>query len=151
LIRSSIIYLFFYVEHVVLSLYLVFSNRIVLIALDIRATNYFASLFINICCFDNTFLANNKEINANKTILYLQEIIFLAIEEDILAFKSFSFLLCSISYDLLIINKRIESFNKIENLKTFNNISSASLMFEIYINHFESTLYVRIDCLARRF
>ncbi len=90
-------------------------------------------------------------MNANKTIIYSREIILLAIEENVLAFKSrFFFLLCPISYDSLITNKRIESFNKIENLKTFNNISSASLVSRTHINHFKFILYVRIDRLARR-
>ncbi len=116
-----------------------------------RATNYFASLFINICRFNNTFLVDNKEMNANKTIIYLQEIILLAIEEDVLAFKSrFFFLLCLISYDSLITNKRIKSFNKIKNLKTFNNISNAPLVLKTYIDYLKFILYVRIDCLAKR-
>jgi len=135
--------LFFCVKHVVLSLYLVLLSRVVLVALDIRATNYFASLFIDICRFNNIFLASNKEINANKTIIYLREIIFLVIEKDVLAFKScFSFLLCSISYNLLITNKRIKSFNKIKNLKIFNNISNASLVLKFYINYLEFVLYI---------
>ncbi len=84
-----------------------------------KATNYFASLFIDICCFDSTFLTSNKEINANKMIIYLRKIIFFAIKKDVLAFKSyFFFLLCSIFYNSLITNKRIKNFNKIENLKT---------------------------------
>jgi hypothetical protein len=143
LFRSSIIYLFLCVEHVVLSLYLVLSSRIVLVVLDIRATNYFASLFINICSFNNTFSTNNREINTNKTIIYSREIILLVIKEDVLAFKScFSFLLCLIFYNLLITNKRIKSFNKIENLKTFNNISNASLVSKTYINYLMFTFYV---------
>jgi len=40
------------------------------------------------------FLANNKEINANKTIIYLQKIILLVIKEDILVFKSFLSFFC---------------------------------------------------------
>ncbi len=108
-----------------------------------RATNYFASLFISIYRFDNTFLASNREINANKIVIYLRKIILFAIEENVLAFKSrFFFLLCSISYDLLITNKRIKSFNKIKNLKTFNNISSAPLVFGTHINYFKFILYV---------
>jgi len=141
--------LFLCAKYVVLNLYLILSSQVVLIALDIRATNYFASLFIDICCFNNTFSTSNKEINANKTIIYLREIILFAIKEDVLAFKS-RFFLCSIFYDLLITNKRIKSFNKIENLKTFNNISSASLMSRAYINYLKSTLYVRINCLTRQ-
>jgi len=114
----------------------------------IRATNYFASLFINICYFNNTFLANNREINANKIVIYLQKIILFVIEENVLVFKS-CFFLCLIFYNLLITNKRIESFNKIENLKTFNNINSASLVSKTYINYLELILYVRINCLAK--
>jgi len=147
----SIIYLFPCARHIVLSLYLILLSRIVLVALDIRATNYFASLFIDICRFNNTFLASNKEIDANKIVIYLQKIILLAIKEDVLAFKScFSFLLCLIFYNLLITNKRIESFNKIENLKIFNNISSAFSIFRTYINYLEFALYIRINCLIRR-
>ncbi len=90
-------------------------------------------------------------MNANKTIIYLRKILLLAIEEDVLAFKScFSFFLCLISYDSLITNKQIESFNKIENLKTFNNISNAPSMLKTYINYFKFTLYVRIDRSTRR-
>ncbi len=90
-------------------------------------------------------------MNANKTIIYLRKIILLAIEEDVLVFKSrFSFLLCLISYDSLITNKQIESFNKIENLKTFNNISNAPLMSKAHIDHFKFVLYVRINCSTRR-
>ncbi len=151
LFRSSVIYLFLCVKHVVLSLYLVLSSQVVLVVLDIKATNYFASLFINICCFNDTFSTNNREINTNRTIIYLREIILLAIKEDVLAFKScFSFLLCLISYNLLITNKRIESFNKIKNLKTFNNISNASLVSKTYINYFKFTFYVQIDCLTKQ-
>jgi hypothetical protein len=70
-------------------------NQIVLVVLDIKATIYFANLFIDICHFDITFSTNNREINANKTIIYLRKIIFFAIEEDVFAFKSrfFSFVL----------------------------------------------------------
>jgi len=143
--------LFLCARYIVLGLYLVLLSRVVLVALDVRATNYFASLFIYICCFDNTFLANNREINANKTIIDLRKIILFAIEENVLVFKSyFFFLLCLISYDSLITNKRIESFNKIENLKTFNNISNASLVSRAYINSLKFIFYVRIDCLAKQ-
>jgi len=142
--------LFLCVKHVVLSLYLVLLNQVVLIVLNIRATNYFESLFISICCFNNMFLTNNREINANKIIIYLQKIILLAIEKDVLAFKScFFFLLCSIFYNLLITNKQIKSFNK-KKLKTFNNINSASLVFRTYIDFLKSTLYIRIDCLTKQ-
>ncbi len=135
--------MFLCVEHVVLSSYLILLSRVVLVALNMRATNYFASLFINICRFNNTFLANNRGMNANKTIIHSRKIIFLAIKENVLVFKSrFSFLLCSISYDSLITNKRIKSFNKIKNLKTFNNISSAPLMLKTYIDYLKSILYV---------
>jgi len=117
-----------------------------------KATNYFASLFIDICCFNNTFSINNREINTNKIVIYLRKIIFLAIKEDVFVFKSrFSFLLCSIFYNLLITNKRIKSFNKIENLKTFNNISSASLVSKTYINYFKFIFYVRINRLTKQF
>ncbi len=126
-----------------MSLYLILLNRVILVTLKIRATNYFASLFINICRFDNTFLANNREINANKTIIYLRKIILLAIEENVLAFKSFFLsLLYLIFYDLLITNKQIESFNKIKNLKTFNNISNVSLISKTYINYLKFALYI---------
>jgi hypothetical protein len=149
---SSIIFLFLCVKYIVLSLYLILSNRVVLIALNIRATNYFANLFINICCFNSIFLANNKEINVNKTTIYLRKIIFFAIEEDIFAFKSyFFFLLCLISYNLLIINKQIKNFNKIKNLKIFNNICNVSLVPKTYINYLEFALYIRINCLAKQF
>ena len=63
-----------------------------------RATNYFASLFINICRFNNMFLVNNKEINANKTIIYLREIILFAIEKKNFIFKSRFFLFCVRSF-----------------------------------------------------
>ncbi len=140
---SFAIYLFLCAKYIISSLYLILSNRVILIASNIKATNYFASLFIDICYFNSTFLANNREINANKTIIYLREIILLVIEEDILAFKScFSFSLYSISYNLLITNKQIESFDKIENLKTFNNICNASLVSKIYINYLEFILYI---------
>ena len=89
-------------------------------------------------------------MNANKTIIYLQKIILLAIEENVFAFKSRFFFLCSIFYNSLITNKRIESFNKIENLKTFNNINSASLMLKAHINYLKSILYVRIDRSTRQ-
>ncbi len=81
--------MFLCVKHVVLSSYLVLLGRVVLVALDMKATNYFASLFIDICRFNNTFSTSNREINANKIIIYSQKIILLAIEEDVLAFKSF--------------------------------------------------------------
>jgi hypothetical protein len=143
LFRSFVIYLFLCVKHVVLSLYLVLLGQVVLVVLNMRATNYFASLFINICRFNNTFSTNNKEINANKTIIYLRKIILFVIEENVLVFKSrFSFLLCSIFYSSLITNKRIKSFNKIENLKTFNNVNSAPLVLRTYVNYFEFILYV---------
>jgi len=90
--------LFLCVKHVVLSLYLVLLNRVVLVALNMKATNYFASLFIDICRFDNIFSTSNREINANKIIIYSQKIILLAIEEDVLAFKSFSFFFCVQSF-----------------------------------------------------
>jgi len=116
-----------------------------------KATNYFASLFIDICRFNNTFSTSNREINANKIIIYSQKIILLAIEEDVLAFNIFFFFFfCSIFYDSLITNKRIKSFNKIENLKTFNNISSAPLVSKTHINYLEFALHVRIDRLTRR-
>jgi len=135
--------LFLCAKYVILSLYLILLNRVILVTLKIRATNYFASLFINICRFDNTFLANNREINANKTIIYLRKIILLAIEENVLAFKSFFLsLLYLIFYDLLITNKQIESFNKIKNLKTFNNISNVSLISKTYINYLKFALYI---------
>jgi len=89
------------------------------------------------------FLASNREINANKTIIYLRETILFAIEEDVLAFKScFFFLLYLIFYNLLITNKKIKSFNKIKNLKIFNNISNASLVSKTYINYLKSTLCI---------
>jgi len=82
-------------------------------------------------------------MNANKTIIYLRKIILLAIEEDVLVFKScFFFLLCSIFYDSLITNKQIESFNKIGNLKTFSNISNAPLVSRAHINYLEFVLHV---------
>jgi hypothetical protein len=97
------------------------------------------------------FLVNNREINANKTIIYLQEIILFAIEEDIFAFKScFFFLLYLISYNLLITNKQIKNFDKIENLKIFNNISNAFLVSKTYISYLKFALYIRINCLARQ-
>ncbi len=143
--------MFLCAKHVVLSLYLILSNQVVFVVLNIRATNYFASLFIDICRFDNTFSTSNREINANKTIVYLQKIIFLAIKEDVLVFKSrFFSLLYSIFYNSLITNKQIKNFNKIKNLKTFNNINSASLVSKAYINYLKFTLYVRIDRLTKR-
>jgi len=80
--------LFLCARYIVLSLYLVLLDQVVFVILSIEATNYFASLFIDICCFNSTFLANNREINKNKTIIYLRKIILLAIEEDVLAFKN---------------------------------------------------------------
>jgi len=88
---SSIIYLFLCAKYIVLSLYLILSNQVVLVVLNVKVTTYFASLFIDICCFNNMFLTNSREINANKTTIYLQKIILLAIEKDVLAFKSFFF------------------------------------------------------------
>jgi len=82
-------------------------------------------------------------MNANKTIIYLRKIILLAIEEDVLVFKScFFFLLCSIFYDSLITNKQIKSFNKIGNLKTFSNISNVPLVSRAHINYLEFVLHV---------
>ena len=59
------------------------------------------------------------------------------------------FFLYLIFYDLLITNKQIKSFNKIENLKTFNNINSASLISKAYINYLKFALYIRINCLTK--
>jgi len=140
---SFAIYLFLCAKYVVLSLYLILSNRVVLVASSVRATNYFASLFIYIYCFNNTFLASNRKIDANKTIIDLRKIIFFAIKENIFAFKShFFFLLCSISYNSLITNKQIKNFNKIENLKIFDNINSALLVLETYIDSLKFVLYI---------
>ncbi len=100
-----VFYLFLCAKYVVLNLYLVLSNRVVLVVLDIKITNYFASLFINICCFNSMFLANNKEIDIKKTIIYLQKIILFVIEEHIFVFRNCFFFLYSIFYNLLINNK----------------------------------------------
>ena len=59
------------------------------------------------------------------------------------------FFLYLIFYDLLIMNKQIKSFNKIENLRTFNNINSASLISKAYINYLKFALYIRINCLTK--
>jgi len=67
------------------------SNRGIFAVSNIRATNYFANLFINICCFNNIFLVNNREIDTNQTVIYLQEINLFAIEENIFVLTVVSF------------------------------------------------------------